>query len=163
MAFAQQRCIYLATIRILSFSKFLSSVTISSWESLNVAETSPISVASTSGFSDMSDMKELRSRGRTGAFQFPIYEDLIQFGVTLENVKNELTYRCIAGFQLVFKLSHQLMNHLASLLFANGLRAILFSASCSLLGLGLGAHLELVVQHGQQKGIQGQHLCGKIK
>lgn len=75
MAFAQQRCIYLATIRILSFSKFLSSVTISSWESLNVADTSPISVASTSGFSDMSDMKELRSRGRTGAFQLPIYKD----------------------------------------------------------------------------------------
>jgi len=71
MAFAQQRGIYLATMRILSFSRLRSSVTISSWESLKVAETSPMSVASTSGFSDMSDMKELRSRGSTGAFQVP--------------------------------------------------------------------------------------------
>lgn len=62
---------YLDTMRILSFIKFRNSVAISSWDSLKVAETSPIRVASTSGLSDISAIKELRSRGRVGGFQVP--------------------------------------------------------------------------------------------
>lgn len=71
-------------MRILSFNKLRNSVTISSWDSLNVADTSPINVASTSGFSDMSAMNELRSRGSVGGFQMPMDSILlVQYAVLI--------------------------------------------------------------------------------
>ncbi|KNC26952.1 hypothetical protein FF38_12714 [Lucilia cuprina] len=50
-------------MRTLSFNRFLNSVTINSCDSLNVEATSPISVASTSGFKDISAIKEFRFLG----------------------------------------------------------------------------------------------------
>lgn len=57
-------------MRILSLSKFLSSVIRKSCDSLNIEATSPIKVASTSGVKDISAIKEFRSRGSAGVFQF---------------------------------------------------------------------------------------------
>lgn len=59
----------LNNMRTLSFNRFLNSVTINSWDSLNVEATSPISVASTSGLRDISAMKEFKFLGSAGVFQ----------------------------------------------------------------------------------------------